>query len=419
MDPPPDRLNLVFFTFILHGIGTLMPWNMFITAKDYFVDYKLSNEGGGGDLPYAANFLPYLGFASQIPNVIFNWLNIFIQIGGSLSTRIIGSILVEVLIFVATIVLAMLDSSEWPGAFFWITMGSVVILNMAGGIYQNTVYGMSAKLPFKYTGAVVLGSNISGTFTAVINVISLWLAPNKRTSAIYYFITALFVLLACFDSFFALPLNRFYRYNEQRIQRQEEERRTAAGTGGIKGRTPYWYIFRKCFPQCLNVFLVFFVTLSIFPTVYSDIKPVDSEFIIPERFFVAVTCFLSFNTFAMLGNMLPGIYAFPGPRWLWVPVVLRFLFVPFFLLCNYQPLGVTRNLPVLISSDWAYWVGGIFLGLTSGYYSSLAMMYCPRTVEPEYAATAGMFGAACLITGIFCGINFSLLMPILVEAISF
>lgn len=28
------RLNLVYLTFILHGIGTLMPWNMFITAKD-------------------------------------------------------------------------------------------------------------------------------------------------------------------------------------------------------------------------------------------------------------------------------------------------------------------------------------------------------------------------------------------------
>ena len=33
------------------------------------------------------------------------------------------------------------------------------------------------------------------------------LAPNIRTSAIYYFITALFILLACFDTYFALPLN--------------------------------------------------------------------------------------------------------------------------------------------------------------------------------------------------------------------
>ena len=49
--------------------------------------------------------------------------------------------------------------------------------------------------------------NISGTFTAVINIIAIALAPNARTSAIYYFIAALFILLACFDSFFALPLN--------------------------------------------------------------------------------------------------------------------------------------------------------------------------------------------------------------------
>lgn len=127
-----------------------------------------------------------------------------------------------------------------------------------------------------------------------------------------------------------MALQRFYRYNEQQVKRQEEERSAAAGTSGIKGRIPYWYVFKKCFPQCLNVFLVFFVTLSIFPTIYSgklwlsvvlwfladfripflDVKPVDSDFIIPERFFVAVTCFLSFNFFAMVGNMLPGIYAF-------------------------------------------------------------------------------------------------------------
>ena len=49
--------------------------------------------------------------------------------------------------------------------------------------------------------------NISGTIVALINIISIWLAPNPRTAAIYYFITALFILLACFDTYFALPLN--------------------------------------------------------------------------------------------------------------------------------------------------------------------------------------------------------------------
>ena len=36
---------------------------------------------------------------------------------------------------------------------------------------------------------------------------SIAMSPNARTAAIYYFITALFILLACFDTYFALPLN--------------------------------------------------------------------------------------------------------------------------------------------------------------------------------------------------------------------
>lgn len=31
---PLDRYHIVYFIFILHGIGTLMPWNMFINAND-------------------------------------------------------------------------------------------------------------------------------------------------------------------------------------------------------------------------------------------------------------------------------------------------------------------------------------------------------------------------------------------------
>lgn len=67
--------------------------------------------------------------------------------------------------------------------------------------------GMAAKLPIKYTGAVVLGSNISGTFATIMSMISSEFAESVRTAAIYYFITAMFVILICFDTYFALPLN--------------------------------------------------------------------------------------------------------------------------------------------------------------------------------------------------------------------
>ena len=38
----------------------------------------------------------------------------------------------------------------------------------ANGIYQNTVFGLAAKLPFNYIGAVVLGSVSLRMFTNII-----------------------------------------------------------------------------------------------------------------------------------------------------------------------------------------------------------------------------------------------------------
>ena len=74
--PPKDKWNLIYLTLILHGLGTLTAWNMFITAKDYFVEYKLANAP-----EYARDFLTDVGWACQVPNLLFSWFNIFVKIG--------------------------------------------------------------------------------------------------------------------------------------------------------------------------------------------------------------------------------------------------------------------------------------------------------------------------------------------------
>ena len=76
----------------------------------------------------------------------------------NLAPRIVWTMLVEIVVLIITIVLAMVETSSWPTPFFYLTIGCVVVLNMANGVYQNTVFGLAARLPIKYTGAVVLGS---------------------------------------------------------------------------------------------------------------------------------------------------------------------------------------------------------------------------------------------------------------------
>lgn len=78
----------------------------------------------------------------------------------NLTPRIVWTMLVEIIVLIITIVLAMVETDTWPTPFFYLTLVCVVVLNMANGVYQNTVYGLAARLPAKYTGAVVLGSVI-------------------------------------------------------------------------------------------------------------------------------------------------------------------------------------------------------------------------------------------------------------------
>lgn len=46
----------------------------------YFVDYKLNVNETSTD-EYRLHFLSYMGVAAQVPNVICNALNIFVQFG--------------------------------------------------------------------------------------------------------------------------------------------------------------------------------------------------------------------------------------------------------------------------------------------------------------------------------------------------
>ncbi|XP_026323185.1 equilibrative nucleoside transporter 1 [Hyposmocoma kahamanoa] len=327
------------------------------------------------------------------------------------------SLCIEVAIFVFTVIMAMVDTSGCPEVFFWLTMISVFLLNAFNAIFQNSVYGVAAKLPPRYTGSVVLGSNIAGCITVFINWISNEFAGSPRTSAIYYFIAGIFVLLACFDTYFALPLNRFYRYHttlEQRTFLANPALAANQQNNPALLRTPYLSILKLIWIQMYNVFITFFVTLAVFPAVHSDVVSVNTDNYLGKSF-VLVTCFLTFNVTATIGNITAGLWQMPSRRWLFVLTTTRLVFIPLFLVCNYQPQE-GRTLAVLINNDVIYWIIAVIFGLTHGHASSLSMMYVSSNVAPEHASKAGMLGAATLITGILAGIAFSGLSADIVAA---
>lgn len=44
---------------------------------------------------------------------------------------------------------------------------------MATAVFQGGLFGLTGMMPFKYTGAVMTGQGIGGTFAAVANIVAI------------------------------------------------------------------------------------------------------------------------------------------------------------------------------------------------------------------------------------------------------
>ncbi|KAH7645168.1 equilibrative nucleoside transporter-like protein [Dermatophagoides farinae] len=454
---PLDKWHLIKIVFILHGISALLPWNMLINADSYFVDYKLvrpnqtttapfslDNVDAGLNITeiihsdllenYRQNFLPYLSTASKVPNIIFQLVNLlFSSSPRSYRIRMNVSFLVQIALFIIMIGLAFIDTSEWPVVFFWITMIIAVLFNTVNGIFQSCIYGFVAKFPMKYINFVTFGFSFSGTIASIFLIVSLMLSPHPRTVALYYFSFATAFMILCYVNEIFLTKNRFFRYYfyghaNQKLAAHDNPLQVQAKNGDLQMDNvnniiqheneknekmtikTFKLVWNKCWIQLMNSVLIYFSTFVIFPAIQAAIKPLDS--IVEQKFFAPVFCFLFFNTFASIGNYVAERIRRPEPAGLIYLVAIRFLFIPFFLFCNYIP--DRRTWPVLIQSDYVYILGSASLAFSNGYASSLAMMYAPKCVPQQYAPISGMMASAAVIIGIIIGVQCSMLFQALI-----
>ncbi|VDM39374.1 unnamed protein product [Toxocara canis] len=419
---PEDHFHIVYLTMMLHGVGVLIPWSSFMTiAPEYYVCFKLREitSFGSAETIYAKDFLKYLATASQGPNLLLNVMNLFFTFRSGLTARIFICVLIMFLICALTMAFIFVDTSLWIGTFFWITMMLVVVLNAAGGLYLNSLFGIAADLPPNMTASITVGNNLSGVLCALVAIVTRAAATSSQKSAMAYFTVALVLVAACGLSFLLLRKSEFYQYYVNKVGRGK----VSVGKesmGSLKSEseelskklTIYRIVLEKAWIQFLNIWMVLFVTLSIYPAIQAEVRPRDN-FIIPREYFELVTTFFNFALFAMCGAMVSNWIQWPPPRFLIVATSLRLLFIPFFLACNYRPNS--RRWPILIKSEWAFIIGGALMAFSSGYLSTLGMMYAPRVVHPSKSRSAGMMASLIFVVGLCSGIGFTYVEAYLME----
>ncbi|XP_041740323.2 equilibrative nucleoside transporter 1-like [Coregonus clupeaformis] len=431
---PKDKNNGVWLIFFMLGLGTLLPWNFFMTATMYFTSRlsdpsqmgtNLSGNGTGGEGDnrslLEAKFNNVMTLCAMVPLLVFTCLNSVLHQRIPQKFRIMGSLAVILVVFLLTAILVKIEMAPLP--FFTLTMIKIVIINSFGAILQGSLFGMAGLMPAKYTTPIMSGQGLAGTFAAFSMICAIASGSEINDAAFGYFITACAVILLAIISYVVLPKLEFYQYYKSqsgnRVSDEENkldllkkenatENRPVFKQGEEEQNVSMLTIFKKIWVLALSVCFAFTITIGTFPAVTVDVKSTIADGGTWELYFIPVCCFLLFNLSDWVGRSLTAVCMWPGKDSKLVPILLvaRVIFVPLFMLCNVQP---RYNLPVFFEHDAWFIVFMILFAFSNGYLASLCMCFGPKKVAPHEAETAGAIMAFFLSLGLALGASLSFL----------
>ncbi|XP_033064326.1 equilibrative nucleoside transporter 3 isoform X4 [Trachypithecus francoisi] len=337
---PEDRFYGTYIIFFSLGIGSLLPWNFFVTAKEYWM-FKLGNSSSPatGEDPEGSDILgcgphPCLGLTDGHPG----------HLHGDNRTGEGGHLLLDPWLFCSHHCLhgdpqrclhclqqqrlwhdRLLPYEKLPGTDIRYYMRPVLAARVFSG---------EEELPQDSPGVPLVASRFSDSHTPPLRPIL------KKTASLGFCVTYVF------------------------------------------------FITSLIYPAvCTNI----------------ESLNKDSGSLWTTKFFIPLTTFLLYNFADLCGRQLTAWIQVPGPNSKALPgfVLLRTCLIPLFVLCNYQPRIHLKT--VVFQSDVYPALLSSLLGLSNGYLSTLALLYGPKIVPRELAEATGVVMSFYVCLGLTLG----------------
>uniref|UniRef100_A0A3Q3GKY3 Solute carrier family 29 member 1b n=1 Tax=Labrus bergylta TaxID=56723 RepID=A0A3Q3GKY3_9LABR len=350
---PRDKCFGVWLIFFMLGLGTLLPWNFFMTATVYFTSRlkdsslvdSIANQTAA-DEPRGfleAKFNNVMTMCAMLSLLIFTCLNSFLHSRISQRLRVMGSLFIIMSVFIVTVVLVKVPLEPLP--FFIVTMVKIVIINAFGAVLQGSLFGMAGLLPASYTTPIMSGQGLAGTFAAISMICAITSGSELQDAAFGYFITACFVIFLSILSYIMLPKLEFFQFYQDRNRKQKTDEHNSvnlmnkevhaeSGDQNKHQDVSMIKIFKKIWLLALSACFTFTVTIGMFPAITADTKSTLAEGGSWDQYFIPVSCFLLFNLCDWTGRSLTAFCMWPQKDSMLLPasIVCRLVFVPLFML---------------------------------------------------------------------------------------
>ncbi|XP_069750246.1 equilibrative nucleoside transporter 2-like isoform X3 [Narcine bancroftii] len=333
---PEDKFLFVQIIFFFLGLGTLLPWNFFITALPYFegrlsLNVSTSQNSTGPDRDHW-HFGNWMTLLSMLPLLLFTCLNSFLYPRVSEKLRIAGSLFAILFLFLVTVIMVKISIPTLY--FFIITMSVIWFTNSFGAVLQGSLFGLIGLLPRRYSSVFMSGQGVAGMFAVMASIFAKISGADKEMMALGYFITPCLVILLTIVFYFLLPQLEFAKYHFSKSKQKHSEAESNAELlyqkgikedeknmtspadvefciTEVKRGSSVISVFRKIWMMAISVCLVFTVTLSVFPVITVRVGSHTSEGPWKE-YFTLVACFLLFNVMDWIGRSVTAVCTWAG-----------------------------------------------------------------------------------------------------------
>jgi equilibrative nucleoside transporter 1/2/3 len=426
---PPDKCRGAWIMFLVMGIGLLFPWNAILQATDFFL-YQFPCSPIEFDL--SVGYMSSVLITMIIALVIMQYAKQYTAVA-----RVTTGF---VLMMASLIVYAAVGVNITYNPAVWTT----VLSGVGDGLAQTGLYGLSSTLPPRYTTATMIGNGISGVVVTILRIATKEAFPSDlegllSSTQMYFSIATVFTVfcIICVVTIECVPVVKYYRKRnhyelKQKLDKNEKAKATAIAQSSKDAELPplendddgtnsklnkygapvrskkkvtvvqkrqgfrFLAVLARMKTWAGLVFSTFLLTLAIYPGEVLEIAPTNATELLQGDGWFPVLIIGTFNVGDLIGRFIPFSEKaiLKNPRDLWILQGIRYaVTLPIVLMLVFE----------VFRSDICAFAVVLFMAVTNGYISTVAMMLGPQQVEMEDRELGGSIMVFCLLTGLTLG----------------
>ncbi|KAJ2084438.1 hypothetical protein H4R24_000068 [Coemansia sp. RSA 988] len=380
-----------YMLFLGMGLATLLPWNLFISASEFF---KYQFSGSRQEYTFQ-NWFSVIYMVTTFLSTVYAMLTVT---KSNPNTRILNGLIANSVVYIVGIALPFMSGLRGSISFY-IAITQLGVTAVTSGLLMNSVFALVSHFPAVHSEGILSGQAIAGVLATVAQLVAAYtVSPPSNLSladetpgsieglifrTVAYFSFVAVVNLGLTFEFCRISRDTYYQQQSKLAfpvhapthdQGSETERLIPlSAQPTTQSPTSDVSAFKDTFHQISGyvyvVILDFALTLSVYPSVTSLVSTSSGFKLLSEWHF------FMYNAGDLLGRRIAPSLRVTRVRSLILLGLLRLLFIPAFFSSN-----VSYSVwPTWIRSDSVFLFLILLLGTGNGYLSTRAAMIAPGT----------------------------------------